>query len=72
MFNIILDKDKQEKIKKLVGEELYNNLYAYQKMILQTQISKKDLKRFKCIEEYAIKEKEKNELKKNNEDKGYT
>ena len=41
-------------------------------MILQTQISKKDLKRFKCLEEYAIKEKEKNELKKNNEDKGYT
>ena len=59
-------------IKKLVGEELYNNLYAYQKMILQTQISKKDLKRFKCLEEYAITEKEKNELKKNNEDKGYT
>lgn len=70
---MILNKDKQEAIKKIIGEELYNDLYFYQKIILQIYFSKKDLKRFKCLEEYyVIKEKEKNASRKNNEDKGYT
>ena len=47
-----LNKEKQEIIKCLVGEELYNNLYWYQKWFIQRYLKDKDIQRFYKIKEF--------------------
>lgn len=52
MFNLKLDKDKQKFFEAFLGDA-YKELHTYQKWILQFQITKKDVDRFKKIEEFV-------------------
>lgn len=67
MNKLKLDKEKQEIIKFLIGEELYNDLYWYQKWFLQIQLKDKDVKKINTklnkIKEFI--ESEKNEVDSN-------
>ena len=52
MCKFILNKEKQRIIKILLGEEFYNNLYWYQKWLIQTQLTDKEIEGFQKIEEH--------------------
>ena len=66
MCKFKLNKEKQRIIKILLGEEFYNNLYWYQKWLIQTQLTDKEIERFKKIEEHMGNEKQHNSNKRNN------
>lgn len=55
-----LDKEKQEFIKTFFGEDFYNNLYWYQKWLIQTQIKYEHIKRFNMIKRYLENGKKEN------------
>lgn len=69
MYNICLNEEKQKLIKFFIGEELYNDLYMYQKLVLQMYITRKDVEKFKKIKQYAKEEIKKNEEKRNNKNR---
>lgn len=57
MSKFKLNEEKQEILKMFLGEEFYNNLYWYQKWILQGHIKDKDIKRYTKIKEFLQNEK---------------
>ena len=56
MFKLQLDKDKQKLLETFLGEG-YKELYNYQKWLMQLHITKKDVDKFKKIEELFKNEK---------------
>ena len=61
-----LNKEKQEFIKAFFGEEVYNNLYWYQKWLIQIQLTDEDINKFNRIKEFVKDEKCKNNSIKGN------
>ena len=55
-----LNQEKQEIIKFFLGEDFYNNLYWYQKWLLQTHFKDKDIEKFNKIKEFLENGKNKN------------